>query len=871
MKTLFHCLPGNSIADSAVGGLKAGRTAAFKPTRIALLFAALTLTLLFAACDNPASATEDTTPPADVTNLAADAGIGQVTLNWTNPTDDDFEQAEITFSPEATNVKQPIFSSGRAETKTITGLANGTEYTFTVVAMDVSGNKSDGITITATPGDTTPPANVTGLFAEAGNGQITLSWADPLDSDLASIKITFAPVAAGVDQPIIVSKGAQRRTVQGLANGTDYTFTLVAVDNFGNESEGPYPTATETPDEGVVNDTTPPAAVAGLAAEAGDGQAILTWANPADDDFDHLEITFTPAVESVVQPIIALKGAQIRIITGLANGTAYTFTVTALDTSDNRSPVATATATPEDTTPPANVAGLQAEAGNAQAILTWTDPADADFDHLEITFSPGVAQPITVAKGTQSRTITGLTNGTRYTFTVIAVDASNNKSSGATATATPEAPVEDQTAADLIRMGSERLVAQSYDSAVQFYESAYEKDGNDPGAIVYSSIAKLASIAKDQKVQDLMKNRFGLSSYPGTIDALVSGSWLEDDEDFAGGSLTGDGFSNVATMQLLLFTKLLDKNANGLNDLLDQTLDAVFGANFDEAAARVAKLNYDQSASLDEAIVNEFGLTEFFGGDIAITKVEMDLLIASIRLVKATLEWINAYDWNTDLNFLKDWDGDESSLGSLLDNIGENSLPLKNNFLKDRGNGQMAASKADFIEAIDGAINAYDHIDNEGLIPPSVKDEIKSRQWIKSGLTALKTALDNGGIFWMPDGMPEGNGWNYSEANGFIGVNLGHLFTSDYLSIDKIIENTDGIPVMYGVPRGGEDPAVKISSKEAMANYDAFSFKFKTGPLYGAAGVIVKIDGMEDQVPAEYVARLFSAAIAEAIWDAYHK
>jgi hypothetical protein len=89
------------------------------------------------------------------------------------------------------------------------------------------------------------------------------------------------------------------------------------------------------------------------------------------------------------------------------------------------------------------------------------------------------------------------------------------------------------------------------------------------------------------------------------------------------------------------------------------------------------------------------------------------------------------------------------------------------------------------------------------------------------------------------------------------------------LSLDKLIENSGGTPAIYGFPQGGGEP-VAISSKAAIANYEAFGFKFITGPIYGSTGVVVKIDGMED-VPAEYVPPLFSVGIAEVLWDAYHK
>jgi hypothetical protein len=78
--------------------------------------------------------------------------------------------------------------------------------------------------------------------------------------------------------------------------------------------------------------------------------------------------------------------------------------------------------------------------GSGSAVLSWTNPADSDFVRVEITFTPtvaGITQPISVPGGTQTRMISGLYNGMAYTFTVKAVDAAGNKSTGISRTATP--------------------------------------------------------------------------------------------------------------------------------------------------------------------------------------------------------------------------------------------------------------------------------------------------------------------------------------------------------------------------------------------------------------------------------------------------
>lgn len=88
--------------------------------------------------------------------------------------------------------------------------------------------------------------------------------------------------------------------------------------------------------------------------------------------------------------------------------------------------------------PPGAPTGVTATAGNAQATVTWTAPASAGgapITGYRITSSPG---GITATVGNvTSGTITGLTNGTAYTFTVAATNGSYGPESAASNSVTP--------------------------------------------------------------------------------------------------------------------------------------------------------------------------------------------------------------------------------------------------------------------------------------------------------------------------------------------------------------------------------------------------------------------------------------------------
>jgi uncharacterized repeat protein (TIGR02543 family) len=117
-------------------------------------------------------------------------------------------------------------------------------------------------------------ANVGTLKGIAGNGKVTLTWLDPVDTNLASIEITVAPAIPG--SPFSVAKGVTTRDIEGLANNTLYTFTVKAVDTSGNKSTGVSVTATpgtpNSPDKPGASD---PNAAAFIVTFNADGGTLL--------------------------------------------------------------------------------------------------------------------------------------------------------------------------------------------------------------------------------------------------------------------------------------------------------------------------------------------------------------------------------------------------------------------------------------------------------------------------------------------------------------------------------------------------------------------------------------------------------------------
>lgn len=96
-------------------------------------------------------------------------------------------------------------------------------------------------------------------------------------------------------------------------------------------------------------------------------------------------------------------------------------------------------------TAPAVPTGVSATAGNGQAVVSWTAPANGGSPITGYRVTPfigGTAQPVQVFTGTgTTRTVTGLANGTAHTFKVQAVNAVGTGASSAASNAvTPTAP-----------------------------------------------------------------------------------------------------------------------------------------------------------------------------------------------------------------------------------------------------------------------------------------------------------------------------------------------------------------------------------------------------------------------------------------------
>src|SRR5580692_11315478 len=184
--------------------------------------------------------------------------------------------------------------------------------------------------------------------------------------------------------------------------------------------------------------TTAPAAPAGLLATAGNAQVSLSWTATTGATGYYVK---RATVNGGPYTQIAVPSMNSYINTGLTNGTAYYYVVSAFNSAGESANSSQATATPATpAAPPAAPTGLEATAGNAQVSLTWTASRGATGYNVKRSTVSGGPYAQVSSRTSANFTDAGLANGTAYYYVVSALNAAGESANSSQVSATPAAP-----------------------------------------------------------------------------------------------------------------------------------------------------------------------------------------------------------------------------------------------------------------------------------------------------------------------------------------------------------------------------------------------------------------------------------------------
>ena len=405
------------------------------------------------------------------------AGDGNATITVVAPTSGGAPTSyTVTASPGGATctVVSPATSC------TITGLTNGTSYSFSTVANNATGSSSASPSSTAVS-PAGKPGVPTGVTATIGNGSATVSLTPPSNTGgpaITSYTITASPGGA----TCIANAPATSCLVSPLDNGTAYTFTATAFNGVAR-SDSSTASASVTPA------TVPGAPTITSASSSSSGSTTVNFSAPANNGGSAITgytITSNPGGFTCT----AAANATSCAVTGLTDGVAYTFTAVATNAIGNSSSSGASSSVTSAGAPsaPSSVTGsvgngsstitVSGASANGSAITGYTVQA------YDSTGSALSGKTCTITSPATACEISGLTNGSDYTFTATATNgAGTSATSAASSTVTPAGVPSAPTGLNVTSRTGKVTVEWTAPAAngapiTSYTVQAYDPDGN---------------------------------------------------------------------------------------------------------------------------------------------------------------------------------------------------------------------------------------------------------------------------------------------------------------------------------------------------------------------------------------------------------
>jgi hypothetical protein len=216
----------------------------------------------------------------------------------------------------------------------------GRTTTFVMWAGDAKGHtsaKSNSLTVTL-PVDTTPPAKPVVSVTGTTSSTVGLAWPAVADDDSTCCSYRVFANGSPVSPDRLRWTGERAVTVLRLAAATTHSLTVVAVDPSRNGSAPSAPVTATTPPS---SDVTVPTAPGDLFASDFGCETWLSWTQSTDDVDPQDSILYEIRVNGI------FDDAQVAIDRWIIYGieSTNTYTVQAVDSAGNRSPVSSVTLT----------------------------------------------------------------------------------------------------------------------------------------------------------------------------------------------------------------------------------------------------------------------------------------------------------------------------------------------------------------------------------------------------------------------------------------------------------------------------------------------------------------------------------------------
>jgi hypothetical protein len=313
-------------------------------SRFVIATSLLSLFVMFVFDGSVSSAGRDKSAPTTPSNLVVTAITDStVTLSWNAASDN---SGKFSYKLKINNLNNSAYNSlatisQSQTTYTARYLATNSSYSFSVYAVDDSGNRSADSNIAAakTLADTTPPTTPVLQAVAIAPSQVQLTWTKSTDNVTNnccnySFKMNGSTITQNINW---ASAPADKLSViiRHLTPGTNYSFAVAVSDWSGGNVATSNTANAATPPS---SDTTPPTVPTNfhLVQDNSCGEEWLGWNQSTDDTDPQSRIEYEIYVNNVLSPLPVSAGVSLDFVYANAFGD-NTFYVKAVDLSGNSS------------------------------------------------------------------------------------------------------------------------------------------------------------------------------------------------------------------------------------------------------------------------------------------------------------------------------------------------------------------------------------------------------------------------------------------------------------------------------------------------------------------------------------------------------
>jgi titin len=357
------------------------------------------------------------TSPTVPTGITATQSSGTATVTWTTPTSwgsgvaFSYVVSVVGASWRTCTLTGATLSSNSC---TFTGLTNGTNYTFVVRAINSAGVSSSYSAASNTVMPVGIPDAPSILYVAVSGTNVIVTLGAPYNTGgvpLTGFTVTAHSATGTIPLPCVAT--GLVCTFTGLTDGASYTFTATTTNAV------PFTSAASAA-SGAVLVFEAPGTVTITSVATSSQSATITWSAPTVLGGSFITgyiVTASPGGNDCYTTTTSCA------VVGLSNGTAYTFSVTAITAAGYASTISTSSTSTPLSAPSAPV-WVHATAGNESVLVAWLAPhtnGGSPITSYTVTANAsGVTLPAPCTTTALTCTFTGLTDNVAYTFTVTA-------------------------------------------------------------------------------------------------------------------------------------------------------------------------------------------------------------------------------------------------------------------------------------------------------------------------------------------------------------------------------------------------------------------------------------------------------------------